>query len=165
MFQELANTTVPPKTLGRRAGEPSTGSPPAQVTHLLLYLCEATWRDERLAQEVAAARAAKLPIVMAYENDAARDGFLVSRFFETTPQELISDGLYKNLAISCFPGIHRQVSLVLLAKALESTVVRRTASARLRESFRERNCIRLRRRRASPTLKEEPGCSIWNLSI
>ena len=41
-----------------------------------------------------------------------------SRFFETTPQELIAGGLYKDLALACYPGLHREVSLRLLAKAL-----------------------------------------------
>ena len=127
---------MPPATLGRPAAEqPSTSSTPDKATHLLLYLCEETWRDERLVEEVAAARAAKLPIVMAHENDAARGGCPFSRFFETTPHELIGNGLYSDLAFSFFLGVYRQVSLALLGKGLGATAVRRTTSARLRESL------------------------------
>jgi len=52
---------------------------------------------------------------MAHENDAERGGCPFSRFFETTPQELIAAGLYRDLAIACFPGLHRE------ARPLHST--------------------------------------------
>ncbi|EOD35728.1 hypothetical protein EMIHUDRAFT_362902, partial [Emiliania huxleyi CCMP1516] len=54
-------------------------------------------------------------------------GCQFSRFFEVTPQELIAGGLYKDLAKSCFPGRHRKVSLVLLAKSLGATPARSRA--------------------------------------
>ena len=47
---------------------------PPRATHMLLYLCEATWSDEALADQVKQARTAKLKIVMAHENDDNRDG-------------------------------------------------------------------------------------------
>jgi len=105
-----------------------------QATHMLLYLSAATWSDEhgRLAEQVKQVRADKLPIVMAHENDPNKGGCAFSKFFETTPQEptagtvsprrhrahrsslllspqeLINDGLYRDLARSCFPGPHRE---------------------------------------------------------
>ena len=81
---------------------------PERATHMLLYLCEATWSDDRLAEQVERVREAGLPIVMAHENDPDRDGCAFARFFETTPQELVASGIYRDLAIACFPGLHRQ---------------------------------------------------------
>ena len=65
----------------RRAGD---------ATHMLLYLNEDTWSDERLAEQVRQAREDRLPIVMAHENDPEKGGVPFSRFFETTPQERLS---------------------------------------------------------------------------
>ena len=79
-----------------------------EATHMLLYLNSSTWSDELLAKQVTAARAARLPIIMAHERDPARGGCLFARMFEVTPQQLIVDGLYKNLARSCFPDPHRK---------------------------------------------------------
>ena len=110
----------------------STAEAPGPATHMLLYLNEDSFSDERLAEQVKQARKDKLKIVMAHENDPDRGGCLFSKFFETTPQEragvghlcthsqalnlpkpacpplqeLIADGLYKSLARSCFPGRH-----------------------------------------------------------
>ncbi|EOD25493.1 hypothetical protein EMIHUDRAFT_367322 [Emiliania huxleyi CCMP1516] len=102
---------------------------PATVTHMLLYLNEDSFvSDARLAEQVKQARQDRLKIVMAHENDPDLGGCLFSRFFEVTPQErageLIADGLYKDLARSCFPGPHHPVSLALLAKDLGATPAR-----------------------------------------
>ncbi|EOD06896.1 hypothetical protein EMIHUDRAFT_453350 [Emiliania huxleyi CCMP1516] len=106
----------------------TTDDRPASATHLLLYLNEDSFvSDERLAEQVKQAREDKLKIVMAHENDPALGGCQFSRFFEVTPQELIAGGLYKDLAKSCFPGHHRKVSLVLLAKSLGATPARSRA--------------------------------------
>ena len=91
---------------------------------MLLYLNKATWAGdggEVLAEQVRAARRAKLPIVMAHENDAVRGGCIFGHFFEVTPRDLIANGLYHDLAVGCHSGPHRQVSLALLAKALGAT--------------------------------------------
>ncbi|EOD17232.1 hypothetical protein EMIHUDRAFT_445249 [Emiliania huxleyi CCMP1516] len=102
----------------------STAEAPGPATHMLLYLNEDSFSDERLAEQVKQARKDKLKIVMAHENDPDRGGCLFSKFFEVTPQELIADGLYKDLARSCFPGRHHPVSLALLAKDLGATPAR-----------------------------------------
>jgi len=88
----------------------STTDAPERATHMLLYLTRDTWSDERLAEQVKAARAAGLPIVMAHENDPSLGGSPFARQFEITPQELISGGLYRDLAVSCFPGNHREAA-------------------------------------------------------
>ncbi|EOD41030.1 hypothetical protein EMIHUDRAFT_108214 [Emiliania huxleyi CCMP1516] len=86
----------------------STAEEAGDATHMLLYLNEHSFSDERLAEQVTQARQDRLPIVMAHENDPDRGGCEFAKFFETTPQELIAGGLYKDLARSCFPGRHRE---------------------------------------------------------
>ena len=58
------------------------------------------------------------PIVMLHENDMANGGCEFARFFSTTPQDLIADGLYKALALAYYPGHFRPVSIALVAKKL-----------------------------------------------
>ena len=139
----------------------STSDTPEQATHMLLYLNEETWSDERLGEQVKQARADKLPIVMAHENDPTRGGCLFAKFFETTPQELIAGGLYSSqVARSCFPGRHHearanphrrvgrvvtlhhpcslQVSLVLVAKSLGATPTKAQVDLRRSGSFLRR---------------------------
>ena len=81
----------------------STAEAADDATHLLLYLNRETWSDERLAEQVKQAHEDKLKIVMAHENDPDKGGCIFARFFETTPQELINDGLYRDMAHPCFP--------------------------------------------------------------
>mgnify|MGYP007078073637 CR=1 FL=1 len=50
--------------------------------------------------------------------DPERGGCDFARFFRTTPADLIEDGLYKMLAVTCHPGRYRTVSMALLTKAL-----------------------------------------------
>ena len=64
------------------------------------------------------------PIVMLHENDMANGGCEFSRFFSTTPQDLIVDGLYKALALAYYPGHFRPVSVALVAKKLAPTASR-----------------------------------------
>jgi len=95
-------------------------------THMLLYLNANTWSGERgvrLAEQVKQARADKLTIVMAHENDPTRDGCAFDCMFQTTPQELIAGldghpGLYKALATSFFPGAFREVRPRLLGHTM-----------------------------------------------
>jgi len=92
-----------------------------KVTHFLLYLNQETFlaaQGARLAHEVREARATGLPIVLVHENDTRCGGCIFGRFFQTTPQDLIDDGIYRMLAVPCYEGAHREVSLVLVAKSL-----------------------------------------------
>ena len=83
------------------------------ATHMLLYLNKDSFSDERLADQVKQARKDKLKIVMAHENDPDLGGCAFDRMFEVTPQELIKDGLYRDLARSFFPGAYREVPLAI----------------------------------------------------
>ena len=71
-------------------------------------------KGELFANEVRAARANGFQMVMVHENDEADGGCEFARFFETTPQDLIADGLYKALAYAWYPDPFRQVSLALV---------------------------------------------------
>ena len=43
---------------------------------------------------------------------------LTCRFFETTPPDLINDGLYSTIAIALYETPHRKISLALAAQAM-----------------------------------------------
>ena len=73
----------------------STAEEAGDATHMLLYLNEDSFSDERLAEQVKQARQDRLKIVMAHENDLDRGGCEFAKFFETTPQE------------RCPPAVHR----------------------------------------------------------
>jgi len=78
----------------RNPGGEAAGTAPS---HLLLYLAHETWvgaAGEELAREVRAARAGGLRIVMLHENDAEHGRCEFSRFFATTPGDLIQGGIH-----------------------------------------------------------------------
>jgi hypothetical protein len=98
-----------------------TASRPPTATHFLLYLAHETFvgeAGERLAEEVRAMMRTKQPIVMVHENNMQNGGCEFARFFSTTPQDLIVDGLYKPLAVALHPGHFHPVSVALVAKKL-----------------------------------------------
>ena len=68
------------------------------------------------------------PIVMLHENDMENGGVDFGRFFATTPQDLIADGLYKALALAFYPGPFRPTSVTLVAKKLGAVPLRRRRS-------------------------------------
>ena len=91
-----------------------------EATHMLLYLNDETFvgeEGELFANEVRCAHTNGFPVVMVHENDEAAGGCEFARFFETTPQDLISDGLYSALAYAWYPDPFRQVSVALVAQA------------------------------------------------
>ena len=53
-----------------------------------------------------------------HELDDQSGGCEFSRFFDTTPRDLVVDGIYKTLATALAPGMHRAVSIALIAKAM-----------------------------------------------
>jgi hypothetical protein len=113
---------------------------PEKPTHFLLYLNKKTFigsDGERLANEVHEARAAELPIVLVHESDGERDGCAFSRFFESTPCELIDSGLYNTLAEPFVSGKnHRKLSYKLLAKKLGAVeIIKRNSFLRLNSTI------------------------------
>ena len=74
--------------------------------------------DERSA---GAASADKIRIVLVHEADPAKGGCEFGTFFGTTPQGLIDEGIYKDIAIALHRPPHRAVSLALVAQALGAT--------------------------------------------
>ena len=101
---------------------------PPGATHMLLYLSHETYlgaNGEALAEELRRARQSEFPIVMLHENDMDNGGCEFGRFFETTPQDLIQDGLYMALALAAYPGAFWPVSVALVAQALGATATKR----------------------------------------
>ena len=58
---------------------------------------------------------------MVHENDPSKSGCEFGTFFATTPQGLIDEGIYKEIAIALHTPPHRAVSLAVLAQALGAT--------------------------------------------
>ena len=79
--------------------------------------------DERGA---GTASADKIRIVLVHENDPSKRGCEFGTFFATTPQGLIEEGIYKEIAIALHTPPHRAVSLALVAQALGATRQRTT---------------------------------------
>ena len=81
-----------------------------QVSHMLLYLNNTTFIGEdgqRLAHEVRRARAFGIEILLVHENDLKRGGCAFNRLFQTTPHDLVEEGIYGKIAIACHPEPHR----------------------------------------------------------
>ena len=87
---------------------------------MLLYLNKGTWVEhgDALEKDVRAARAAGLKLILVHENDSSKGGCDFGAFFATTPQELINQGLYSDIAIALHTPPHRAVSLALVAQAV-----------------------------------------------
>ena len=68
-----------------------------------------------------ASGADKIRIVLVHENDPSKGGCEFGTFFATTPQGLIEEGIYKEIAIALHTPPHRTVSLALVAQALGAT--------------------------------------------
>jgi len=88
---------------------------------MLLYLSRRTFvglAGVALAHEVRRVRKQGVHVVLAHEIDERLHGCDFARLFETTPQDLIRDGLYKTIATPLHPQPYRDTSLALLAKAI-----------------------------------------------
>ena len=68
-----------------------------------------------------AASTNKIRIVLVHESDPAKGGCEFGTFFGTTPQGLVEEGIYKEIAIALHTPPHRAVSLALVAQALGAT--------------------------------------------
>ena len=127
----------------RRSSHYSTCTPPSVVcstcTHMLLYLCKETFvgdAGQRLAHEIREANRLSLPIVMVHECDPDKNGCPFAQFFRTTPDDLISAGLYGAIAVS-HTDLEPQTSrpragliLTRLGLALDRTPSTRSRTAR-----------------------------------
>ncbi|KAL1507993.1 hypothetical protein AB1Y20_007595 [Prymnesium parvum] len=103
----------------------------SEANRVLLYLNTDTFLGvdgQTLANDVRLAWAAGVEVVLVHENDEHLCGCPFSRFFETTPQELVQDGLYKRLAVPFQPSPYREISQALLALALGARLQRSKAA-------------------------------------
>ena len=111
----------------------------AAATHMVLYLNEQTFAGEKgaiLAHEVREARRVGLPVEMLHECDPARGGCEFAKFFKTTPEDLLADGLYSKIANALHPGPHRDVSFALCAKSLGAVARGRSLAGARKELSR-----------------------------
>ena len=69
----------------------------------------------------AGAKKQVVQLVMVHENDPSRGGCDFGAFFGTTPQGLVDEGIYKEIATALHTAPHRAVSLALVAQALGAT--------------------------------------------
>ncbi|KAL1527384.1 hypothetical protein AB1Y20_016052 [Prymnesium parvum] len=96
-------------------------TPPPSEAHFLLYLNDQTFigaAGTKLANQVRQARTNGIHILLCHETDPNKGGMEFGKLFQTTPQDLVMDGLYKELAIMLAVGEHRNVSYSLTAKGL-----------------------------------------------
>jgi hypothetical protein len=78
-----------------------------------------------LAEEVRAARASKLQLLLVHELDAVRGGCGFSTFFETTLGGLVGSCLYSSLAIPVYADPHAQLRVHLRRHTLMHMHLRR----------------------------------------
>ena len=125
---------------------------PDHLTHMLLYLNKETFVGEvgqSLSREVKQARELGIAILLVHENDEACGGCPFDRLFQTTPEELISEGLYRKIAVACHVGPLRPTGLALVARELGATpkrskvvaVLSQTTSQTLRSSRSVRSYV------------------------
>jgi len=96
----------------------------AVMTHLLLYLNRRTWQGaagEKTAAGVRLARQAKLPVVMVHERDPEQGGVPFDYFFEFTPRDLITGGLFKMMAIAWWPPPYLKMCALQIGVAIRDS--------------------------------------------
>jgi len=104
------------------------------MPHFLLYLSKHTFAGSsgsHLATEIRVARAHRMPFILVHENDVARGGCEFVWVLDSTPPDLVHDGLFREqLAVPLMRGDHREVSIALAAGKLTS---QRSSSLRHRK--------------------------------
>jgi len=125
---------------------------PEELTHMVLYLTDQTFVGQigqHLSQEVQQARSLGIEILLIHENDPDHDGCAFDKLFQSTPEELVSEGLYNKIAVACHPGPHRLVSLALIAKEVGGVKKRSKVAAAIQATrsavSSKQSTIRLRR--------------------
>ena len=73
---------------------------------------------DTLAHQVRAARAAGISVVLVHECDPTLGACEFLSLVQTTPQDLVADGLYARTAVAFHTGQHRAVSLSLFAREI-----------------------------------------------
>lgn len=107
--------------LSRDRSSSSLSTATGAAPRFVLYLNDKTWVGDdglQLAALVRRVLASSIPIVMLHENGLERGGCHFARFFQTTPGDLIDDGIYSEIALALYDGVHREVSLRLVAEKL-----------------------------------------------
>ena len=106
-----------------------------EITHFLLLLNDRTFLDiagKELAKDLRSARAAGVKVLLVHENDPERGGCEFGIFFDgRTPQDLVADGIYDDIAVALYSGQFWPVSAALAAKGLGAI----TAASFARHSF------------------------------
>ena len=72
----------------------------------------------------------KIPIVLVHEADPGKGGCAFGTFCGTTPQGLIDEGIYKDIAIALHTPPHRAVSLAASLVAPRACATRARLTAR-----------------------------------
>ena len=105
---------------GARAHTAAEGG--GSITHFLLYLNDETFggmQGEALAQELRAARAAGLVVVLVHEQRSQFGAVDFDRMFHVTPADLVKDGLYRQIATSLHDSpLHVAVAVALIVEGL-----------------------------------------------
>ena len=107
--------------LSRDRSSSSLSTATGAAPRFVLYLNDKTWVGDdglQLAALVRRVLASSIPIVMLHENGLERGGCHFARFFQTTPGDLIDDGIYSEIALALYDGVHREVSLRRVAEKL-----------------------------------------------
>ena len=91
----------------------------------------------------------EVQIIMVHENDPSKGGCDFDSFFGRTPQKLIDEGIYKEIAIALHTAPHRAISLALVAQALGAT---KSAAQALSRSYRRGSTASPGSRRSSMSL-------------
>eukprot|EP00964_Phaeocystis_antarctica_P030504 scaffold17230_cov62-Phaeocystis_antarctica.AAC.6 len=75
---------------------------------------------------------AGLKVILVHENDKTKGGCQFATLFVATPQELVNDGIYSDIAIALHTPPCRAVGLALMAQALGATKAGTMANAKRR---------------------------------
>jgi len=141
---EVADAIIEP-TAPRKGRKGSKYAPPTlyvsasmsslpQCEHFLVYLNSRTWtsgnKSASFAQEVERAKASNVHLLLVHEmpgigGQAERGGCDFGTFFAcdrgATPQNLLTKGIYNEIAVPLKGGPWRETSMAMLAQAITST--------------------------------------------
>jgi hypothetical protein len=79
--------------------------------------------DSELAVEVREALAAGQQFLLVHENDPHYRSCEFAYFFQVTPQDLVSAGLYRSMAVPWYPGLYRAASTKLALASLATNAL------------------------------------------